>query len=442
MSARAVALQTLYAIAQKDAWANGYLKKAIEGAGLDRRDAALATRLTLGVLQNRILLDYYLDAYSKIKLKKMEQKIADNLRLGLYQMLFMDKIPQSAAVSEAVNLTRKYAKNPKASGMVNGILRAIGRSLNDLPPIRGKTVIERLALQYSHPWWLVEEFAAYLPMDEVEKLLALHNGQGETTVQVNITRADVETVAASLESDEANVIRHPWLPDCLILSATGSMEALEAFQKGWIYVQDPAARLSVLAAAPQPGSTVLDVCAAPGGKSFASAIAMGNKGTVLACDIYPHKQEIISLGAKRLGLNIIEAKVQDAAVENPKWNAAFDTVIADVPCSGLGVIRKKPEIRYKNPELMQGLPALQAAILQNAASYVKPGGILLYSTCTQRKEENEEVVTAFLAENSQFSPEEFSLPAPIGKANGGMLTLWPHRAKTDGFFIAKLRRSL
>ena len=442
MSAREVALQTLYAIAQKDAWANGYLKKAVEGAGLDRRDAALATRLTLGVLQNRILLDYYLDAYSKMKLKKMEQKVADNLRLGLYQMLFMDKIPQSAAVSEAVNLTKKHAKNPKASGMVNGILRAIGRSLNDLPPIRGKTATERLSLQYSHPQWLVEEFAAYLPLDEVEKLLALHNGQGETTVQVNTTRADAETVAASLESDEVNVTRHPWLPDCLLLSATGNMESLEAFKKGWIYVQDPAARLSVLAAAPKQNSTVLDACAAPGGKSFAAAIAMENKGQVLSCDIYPHKKELIDLGAKRLGLSIIEAKVQDAAIENPQWKNAFDTVIADVPCSGLGVIRKKPEIRYKNPELMQELPKLQAAILQNVASDVKPGGTLLYSTCTQRKEENEEVVTAFLAENKAFSLEAFSLPDPIGDSPTGMLTLWPHRAGTDGFFIAKLRRGL
>ena len=243
----------------------------------------------------------------------------------------------------------------------------------------------------------------------------------------------------SLKKDGVQVTAHPWLAGCMILSNTGNVECLDAFQRGLFYVQDAAARLAVMAADPQTGMRVLDACSAPGGKSFAAAIAMGDSGSIVSCDIHPHKQRLIEAGAKRLGLSCICAETQDSTQHRPDFEQTFDLVIADVPCSGLGVIRKKPDIRYKDPAPMEGLPAVQRRILNTVCTYVKPGGVLLYSTCTLLKRENEDIVAGFLKDNHDFTLEGFTLLEPIGGCEG-QLTLWPHRHGTDGFFIAKMRR--
>ena len=440
MSAREAALLTLVAMERQKAWSNGHLKKVIRDEGLDRRDAALATRLCFGVLQNRMLLDYYLQQYSTMKLAKMESKVLANLRLGLYQMLFMTKIPANAAVSEAVELTKKHCKNQRASGMVNGILRNIARNLDNLPTLDRSSKASYLSLLYSHPQWLVEELEGLLPEEEVEALLKWDNGEPPVTVQVNTCRATASQVIASLEEEGVTVERHPWLPDCLILSATGDVTQRTAWKEGHIYAQDPAAKLAVLAAGLTPGQKVLDACAAPGGKSFAAAIVMGDEGSITSCDLHAHKKGLIEASASRLGLTSITAQVADGKKFKKNWAEAFDTVIADVPCSGLGVIRKKPEIRYKTLEEISGLPQIQQDILDNVSNYVRPGGLLLYSTCTLRKEENEQVAQAFLESHSQFHLEAFTLPGPIGEAAEGQCTLWPQRTETDGFFIARFRR--
>lgn len=440
MSARKAALFTLSAVDQNDAWANGELKKEIAKAGLDRRDAALATRLCFGTLQNRILLDFYLQAFSSMKLSKMEPKVRNALRLALYQILFMERIPNSAAVNEMVSLARKYAKNPRASGMVNGILRSILRSADELPPIEQKDSLDTLSLRYSHPRWLLEEFSTRLNPEELEDLLRVHNSAAPTTLQVNTCRSSLASVQESLEAEGVVVEPHPWLPDCLVLESLGNLEQLTVFREGHVYVQDPAAKLAVLAAAPKLGERVLDACAAPGGKSFATAIAMENKGEIISCDLYPHKKLLIEAGAKRLGLSCIQVQVKDAAEKQHEWERGFDLVIADVPCSGLGVIRKKPEIRYKDPVEMNALPSIQKQLLNNLSTYVKPGGRLLYATCTLRQEENEKMVQTFLSEHSEFVLENFTLPGPLGQVEAGMVTLWPQRISTDGFFVAKLRR--
>ncbi|MDO4516926.1 MAG: 16S rRNA (cytosine(967)-C(5))-methyltransferase RsmB [Bacillota bacterium] len=441
MSAREAALLTLAAMDRQKAWSNGHLKKVIREAGLDRRDAALATRLCFGVLQNRMLLDYYLQHYSTMKLGKMESKVREALRIGLYQMLFMTKIPANAAVSEAVELTKKHCRNPRAGGMVNGILRNIARHLDELPTIDRTDRLSYLSLLYSHPRWLVEEWEGRLPGGEAEKLLQWDNGEPPVTVQVNTCRATTAEVIASLEEEGVTVREHPWLPDCLILSATGDLAQRRAYVQGLLYAQDPAARLAVLAAGLTPGQKVLDACAAPGGKSFAAAMVMGDKGEIRACDLHAHKKGLIEAGASRLGLTSITAQVADGKKPRKGWDEAFDTVIADVPCSGLGVIRKKPEIRYKAPEELAGLPRIQGEILDNVARYVRPGGVLLYSTCTLREEENEAVARAFLASHPAFAPEGFTLPGPIGEVPGGQCTLWPQRMETDGFFIARFRKA-
>ena len=441
MSAREAALLTLVAMERQKAWSNGHLKKVIRDANLDRRDAALATRLCFGVLQNKMLLDYYLQQYSTMKLAKMESKVLGNLRLGLYQMLFLTKIPPNAAVSEAVELTKKHCKNPRAGGMVNGILRNIARHLDELPTIDRTDPMAYLSLLYSHPQWLVEEFDRRLPAGEVEALLKWDNSEPPVTVQVNTCRAITSEVIASLEEEGVTVQKHPWLPDCLILSATGDLAERTAYRKGMLYAQDPAARLAVLAAGLTPGQKVLDACAAPGGKSFASAMVMGDQGEIRSCDLHAHKKGLIEAGANRLGLTSITAQVLDGKKPKKGWEETFDTVIADVPCSGLGVIRKKPEIRYKTLEEVAGLPQIQTDILDNVSRYVRPGGVLLYATCTLRKEENEDVVQKFLADHPNFALESFTLPGPIGEVAEGQCTLWPQRVETDGFFIAKFRKA-
>ncbi len=439
-SAREVALLTLTDMDRQKAWSNARLKKAIREAGLDRRDAALATRLCFGVLQNRLLLDFYLAAFSSMKLEKMESKVRNNLRIGLYQMLFLDKIPNSAAVSEAVELTKKHCKNPRAPGMVNGILRNIIRKMDSLPPLDRSDRAGYLSLFYSHPKWLTEAFAARLPDEELEALLRWDNGEPPVTVQVNTAKTTAEAVIASLEAEGVQVEPHPWLPGCLILTSTGDLAERTAYRDGLLYAQDPAARLAVLALDPKPGDRLLDACAAPGGKSFAAALSMEDTGEIVSCDVHPHKKKLIAAGAKRLGLEIITPRTADATEFRPDWEDRFDAVLADVPCSGLGVIRKKPEIRYKDPKDLAGLPPLQLAILSNVSRYVRPGGTLLYATCTLLEAENEGVAEAFLAGPPDFRPEAFTLPGPLGTVESGQCTLWPQRLGTDGFFLAKFRR--
>ena len=440
MDAREAAMLALNACQRQGGWSDGALKKQLAAAELSGRDAALATQLCFGVLQNQMLLDFYLSKFSNIPLKRMEGKVVQTLRLGAYQMLFLTRIPHSAAVNSAVTLVKTHCKNPRAAGMVNGILRSMERSLQNMPVIPQGDPVAYLSTLYSHPEWLVKEFILSLGEEETAQLLAADNSQPPTAVMVNTTRTTAEELKTMLEDDHVEAEPHPWLENCLLLHRTGDLERLEAFQQGLFYVQDPASRLAVLAAGAKPGMKVLDCCAAPGGKSFAAAIAMENQGEIVSCDLHPHKKKLIQAGADRLGLTIISPKTADGKVFRPEWENAFDLVLVDAPCSGLGVIRKKPDIRYKDPAPLADLPAVQLDILRNAARYVKPGGTLMYSTCTLLYRENGEVVETFLAENNSYKAEAFPLPGPVGLVQGGSVTLWPHRHGTDGFFISKMRR--
>ncbi|WP_294473523.1 16S rRNA (cytosine(967)-C(5))-methyltransferase RsmB [uncultured Intestinimonas sp.] len=441
-SAREVALVTLTACEKQGAWSDLALKKNIRAAGLDSRDAALATRLCFGVQQNRLLLDFYLSRFSTVKLERMERQVRNVLRLGIYQIAFLTKVPPSAAVHTSVELARRYSRNPRSPGLVNGILRSVARNAERLPVIGEQNPAAYLSIRYSHPLWLVQEWMSVLGPEETEALLAADNGRPPTAAQVNTIHFTVEYVVEALRAQGVEAALHPWMPDCLLLRATGDLEGLAPFQAGAFYIQDPAARAAVLAAGLEPGMRVLDACAAPGGKSFACAIAMEDRGGVFSCDIHSHKMALIDAGARRLGLTCIHAAVQDAKARREGWTEGFDLVLADVPCSGLGIIRKKPDIRYKDPAPLKGLPAVQGDILDNISGYVKPGGVLLYSTCTLLERENGAVVDRFLAAHPEYAPEPFVLPGPAGEVPEGRLTLWPHIHDTDGFFIAKLRRRL
>lgn len=431
MTSREAALAALERCRRDKAWSNASIDSVIRKYELDKRDAALAARLCLGVLQNSTLCDFYIDRLCSTKL---EPKVRDILRMGVYQLLCLDKIPARAAVSESVSLCKSSGLG-RASGLVNAVLRKL--STGDLPLIPGEGTAEYLSIRYSHPLWLTKRMLDAHGYEFTEGFLTANNTPPRLSIQVNTLRVTVEDYIRSLIRTDTRYSLFEALPGCIELDG-GNVIALPGFDEGLFYVQDRAARAAVSIADPRPGMRVLDACAAPGGKSFAAAIAMENSGSILSCDIHEKKLSLIKSGAERLGIDIIKTAVCDASVFDEQMADCFDLVIADVPCSGLGVIRKKPEIRQKSEAEIARLPEIQARILNNLARYVRPGGTLLYSTCTVLREENETVVLDFLEKNSEYE----LVPYTAGgvDARGGMYTFWPHIDGTDGFFAAKLRR--
>ena len=436
MGARETALNALIACRKDGAWSNGILKEYMVRDRLDGRDAALAARLCYGVLQNRNKLDFYLKQLLTGKLKDLHPVVHDILHLGLYQIYEMDKIPESAAVNESVDLAKKYCKKQRfAPGLVNGVLRNAVKTKG--------TLKEPASLEdkYSHPWELIKLLRDYVGKDRIEMMLKANNEAPSTTVQVNTLKITADALRQRLEEEGVSAQPHDWMPDCLVLNGTGDLEKLPAFREGLFYVQDPAAKLSVLCAElPQEEIRLLDCCSAPGGKSFAASIATAGKATITSCDVHEHKISLIGNGAARLGMENISPRLQDATENVAEWNDSFDALICDVPCSGYGIIRKKPDIRLKNPADMADLPQLQLRILNNQSRYVKKGGVLIYSTCTLVRGENEGVVEAFLNEHHDFALEPLPLPEKFPKNESGMLALVPGEYDTDGFFIARLRR--
>ena len=436
MSPRERALRVLTACRTRGAWADAALAHNL--AGLTPADAALCSRLVYGVLQNELLLDFYLSSCCTQKLDHLQPPLADILRLGGYQILFLDRVPDNAAVHTSVDQA-KSAGRGAASGLVNAVLRKLCRERETLPAIPERDEAKYLSIRYSHPKWMVKRLLGLLGREETEALLRAGNSQPPMAAQVNTLRFNTDQAAASLEAGGVGTKVHPWLPDCLLLERTGGLERLEAFQAGAFYVQDPAARLAVLAAGLKPGSRVLDVCAAPGGKSFAAAIAMRDQGEIISCDLHENKLTRIRAGAERLGLTSIRTAAADGSVCREEWRNGYDAVLVDAPCSGLGILRKKPDIRRKRADDLFTLPVIQSAILENAAGYVRPGGVLIYSTCTILPEENEDVTRTFLGAHPDFFQEGFRLPEPIGETDG-QVTLWPHRHGTDGFYICRMTR--
>ena len=437
MAARETALNVLLACRKEGGWSNSVLKDYLVRDRLDSREAALATRLSSGVLQNRLKLDFYLKQLLTGKLRDLHPVLRDILHLGLYQLLEMDRIPDSAAVNESVDLTKKYCpKLRHGPGLVNGVLR---NAIRQKETLKAPTSwVEK----YSHPQKLIDLLDPYVGHQRMEAMLRANNGAPATVIQVNTLRCTAEQLHEKLKAEGVDNTPHTWLKDCLILEHSGNLERLESFREGLFYVQDAAAKLSVLCAGlPETGDPrVLDCCAAPGGKIFAAAIALQGRGQLTACDVHSHKTELIRRGTQRLGFDNIQVAQQDGSEFVPQWENAMDTVICDVPCSGYGIIRKKPDIRYKDPDSMKELPGLQLRILENQARYVRPGGTLLYATCTLVARENEQNVERFLQSHPDFSPEPLDLPDTFPKNTSGMLTLVPGQYDTDGFYFCRMRR--
>ena len=435
-ASRLAALEALERCRRDGAWSGAVLDGIIKKYGLDHRDSALAARLCLGVLQNTSYCDFYIDRYCSTPGNKIQIKLRDLLRLGVYQILFLDKIPARAAVNESVSLCRPMGMD-RASGLVNAVLRRVAENRDALPPIPGEGTAAYLSIRYSHPLWLIERLLKEQDYSFVEAFLAANNEPQKLTIQVNTHKVSVEEYTRALARAEIAFQTWEGLSGCLTLEG-GQVTALPGFEEGLFYVQDRAARCAVAAANARPGMRVLDTCAAPGGKSFAAALAMQDEGEILSCDIHEKKLRLIENGAQRLGLNSIHTRAGDARGDVGAFHERFDLVLTDVPCSGLGVIGKRPEIRNKSERDIAGLPKIQRDILQTASTYVKHGGSLLYSTCTILREENQDVVTSFLKANPGFEPENFEIGSICSR--DGMYTFWPHVDGTDGFFAAKLRR--
>lgn len=441
-NARAAVLDALLHVSESEGYSNIVLDKTIQKHGLEQRDSAFAAALFYGVLERRITLDYVLAQFSKTGLKKLSPPVKELLRMGAYQILYMQKVPESAAVNEAVNLA-KQGIAVKASGFINGVLRTLIRQKDALEfPDELSEKSADLSVLYSCPEWLISLWNKSYGIDVTKKLLKSLSDAPPIYIRVNNLQTNIQYLLNEFKQTgvKASAITH--ISGTVALQQSGNITALPGFKEGWFHVQDLASQICCAAVNPQAGERVLDVCSAPGGKAFTMAERMNNEGELLAFDKYKGKVRLIQDGAKRLGLSIIQANMRDAS-DSAALLPEADKVLCDVPCSGFGIIRRKPEIRYKEKSTLDSLPDLQYLILCNSAKFVKTGGKLFYSTCTLNPAENAEVAERFLREHSEFKPCALQLPQKIlhvFEEPQNQMTLFPFAHGSDGFFIASFQR--
>ncbi len=435
-SARQIAAEILLRVERDGSYAglslNSELKK---NAAADAKESALATKLVYGVIERKITLDYNLSLYLKSPVKKLHPAVLTVLRLGLYQIFYTDRIPDRAAVNESVALTKVNGVG-YASGLVNAVLRkaaAAGLMLPD--PGADETFYD--SVKYSCPQALLQHLISNYGLENTRGHLEACSEVRPLFIRLNLLKCDEETLAATLAEDGAALYPTD-VPGGYGLVYEGDITRLSAFIKGLFHVQDLSSQIAALLVGPRPGDTVADCCAAPGGKSFTLAQCMNNTGSLTACDIYPHKTKLIEDGAKRLGINIITT-VCAPAQTLPAVLPAADAVLCDVPCSGYGVLGRKPELRYKDPADCAGLPQTQYEILSACAGMVKPGGTLVYSTCTLNPAENDALCDAFLAANPEFAVSDDPFYRTYVKG-APYMTLFASAQGGDGFFAAKFER--
>lgn len=417
---RKTAYEILFEIEKEEAYSNLTINRFLEKNRPD--NPAFIRELVYGVLENKILLDYYLNKLIPSGIKKVKKKEATLLRLGLYQLIFMDSVPDYAAVNETVTLAKKLVRGRE--GFINGVLRGYMKKGSEIKlPDETKDLKHYLSIKYSFPLWLIEKWDKQYGMEECKKLLEASNARPKLSIRVNVNKTSREELKDYLEEKGYEVTEGTFSNRTLHVKGSGLLED-ERYTEGYFSIQDEASTVAADELGAKPGETVIDVCAAPGGKTSAIAELMGNNGKVYSCDIYEHKLELIDKLAERLDLSIIEPTLLDGTSGNAEWNETADSVLADVPCSGLGVIRRKPEIKYKDITDFRELVKIQKSILENAANYVKPGGTLVYSTCTINKDENELQVKAFLENNNGFEliSEKQFLPTE----------------DIDGFYVCKM----
>ena len=425
MTAREVALKALYSIEKSGEYTNAALKEALSRSELSSQDKGLVTELIYGVVANKSAIDYIIMQFSKIKIKKMTPWVISILRMGIYQIYYMDKIPHSAACNEAVKLSKKYSHGA-GSGFVNGVLRSSVRSYTEFNfPVSGDAVKD-LSLEYSYPEWITEKLISEYGEEKCRELYIENRKSHRTAIRVNCLKTTKPDLVKLLEKEGLECRNAENLEKALFVNGKLNIENSDAYQKGLYSLQNISSQKAVEVLNPQMGQFVVDMCAAPGGKSCAIAEKMQNSGRVLSFDIFPHKVELIKKAAGRLGIDIIDAKVADGTQFCEDLVEKADCVLADVPCSGLGVIHKKPDIKWtRTVDDIAELCKIQKKILDNGAKYVKSGGTLVYSTCTILPEENRLRIQEFLKENKNFNIEyeEQILTSPMGES---------------GFYICKM----
>jgi 16S rRNA (cytosine967-C5)-methyltransferase len=441
---REAALEILEAIDKNQAYSNLLLNKTIEKNQIERRDVGLLTELIYGTLQRKMTLDYFLEPFLKNS-KKIEGWVVNLLRLTLFQMIYLDKIPDRAAIFEAVEIAKKRG-HKGISGMVNGVLRNIQRNpLRDFAAI--KDPLERLAMETSHPLWLVKRWVSQLGFDKTKQMCELNLTAPLQTARVNTTKISREELLTRLEQEGFSIEASPVIP-VAIKCLRGNLASSDAFREGLLTIQDESSMLVAYALNINTNDKVLDACAAPGGKSTHIAERLDGTGTVLSLDLHDHKVKLIAQNAERLGLSNIEAMSLDSRKAGEHFaKESFDKILLDAPCSGLGVMRRKPDMKYtKKEEDIRRLHDIQTNLLTSVAPLLKKGGILVYSTCTIDNEENNVIVENFLESNPDFIGDETlmeRMPFPVQSfVSNYSLQILPQDFGSDGFYIACLRKKV
>lgn len=443
--AREIALEILYSVETKESYSNLELNFILEKYNPPREERGLVTELVYGVLRRRNTLDWIIQQFAERSMDKMTSWTKNILRLSVYQLLFLERIPVSAVCNEGVELAKKKG-HLGVSKFVNGVLRNIARNLDKLPWPEENDLINYISVKYSHPYWMIEKWLQRLGKEETIRLCEANNQSPSLTIRANTLKISPGKLIEFLNAEGIKCELSSLIVEGIRLQGASSLKKLAAYQAGLFQVQDESSMLVAYALDPQPGEVILDVCSAPGGKATHLAQLMKNKGKIIANDFYDHKVKLVKDSAERLGIEIIETRVGDARNIGNLFRGKMDRVLVDAPCSGLGVLRRKPDARWrKSPEDIAELNELQMAILESASQCVKPGGVLVYSTCSIEPEENIEIINTFLENNKDFAlgnllnflPEDVK---PQRLEQSGCLQIYPHDYQTDGFFLSRLER--
>ena len=439
MNAREIAYKVLLDIEKNKNYSNMSINKHFKDVKLSNQDRGLATEIIYGVIENKYYIDYMIDKLSKVKTNKMEIYVKTLLRMGIYQIMFLNSISDYAAVNETVNLAKK--KNSKVSGFVNGILRNVIRQKETIGEIKVKDDVDYLSIKYSYDKWMIRNWIIHFGREFTEELLEANSERPSIYLRTNTFKITRDELIEKLEQQNIKASKVNVVDEAIKVEHLKDIENNTLYKEGLFTVQDISSMLVGKVMNPKENSLVLDVCSAPGGKTTHMATLMKNTGKVVSRDIYEHKLKLIKASCKRLGLTNVEVEEFNGLSLDRESIGKFDYVLADVPCSGLGIIRRKPEIKYKEKEEFRDLPPIQKNILENASKYVKKGGTLIYSTCTIQDSENIDVVNEFLQKNKNFEL------APINEVNvdldnqeKGYMKIYPNVHEMDGFFISKLIR--
>lgn len=439
MKAREIAFKVLCDIEDNKNYSNIAINKHFKNIQISNQDRGLATELIYGVVENKSYLDYIIDKLSKIKTQKLSTYVKILLRMGIYQIVFLNSISDYASVNETVNLVKKYDK--RSSGFVNAILRNIIRDKENSLKIDTGNEIMDLAVKYSYSPWIIKNWIKTFGQEFTEDLLDANNEKPNIYLRVNTLKITRDELINKLQSQNIKAYKVPSIEEAIRVENLKDIENNDLFKEGLFTVQDISSMLIGKVINPKEDSLILDVCSAPGGKTTHLATLMNNTGKVIARDVFEHKLKLIQDTVNRLGLTNVDVENFDASNIDENSIDKFDYVLTDVPCSGFGIIRRKPEIKYKTKEELKDLPMIQSRILENASKYVKPNGILVYSTCTIQDNENIDVINEFLKSNDNFELVPINeLNIDLDNENKGYLKIYPNIHGMDGFFISKLRR--